>query len=204
MSEIRLTRPQTEMDEMNTGGQTPVQDGKSQVRNSIPEPYSITARSGDLVIDAAVTLSDSSISRNRFLISSQVLTTTSRVFDSMFGRDSHFSEKDLLLKRAPGSDPPELVLEDDPTTLSLVFKVLHHVNQDIPKTITYEEMISLDIVADKYELTQALMLWLDIWFKGFKLKERLKPGFEDWILVCWVFKLDGSKRWLRSFFSERT
>lgn len=85
---------------------------------------------------------------------------------------------------------PVITLEGgDPVVLRLVFQVLHHKNDSLPDKLAFLEMVKLAIFCEKYGLREALKTWATIWSKAFPLAKMTKPGFEDWLLVLYVFKL---------------
>jgi len=145
----------------------------------------IIAEGGDLYLNVG-RLEDKLV----YQVASQTLWVASRVFRKMFGPDSPFSER-ILVKRAgiTGFPPAELTLDDDPVAFSHVLNVLHHRFHQVPGNVDFPVLVAIAAIVDKYELRDAMTLWAQKWSQYWTSSLK-KPGFEDWLFVSWVFRLD--------------
>jgi hypothetical protein len=70
----------------------------------------------------------------------------------------------------------------------LVLRVMHHANSDVPHIITFRELVDIAEVCEMYEVHNVLIPWLGLWMPRLE-KLALHPGFEDWFLVAWTFRV---------------
>jgi len=145
----------------------------------------IIAEGGDLYLNVG-RLEDKLV----YQVASQTLWVASRVFRKMFGPDSPFSER-ILVKRAgiTGFPPAELTLDDDPVAFGHALNVLHHRSHQVPKNVDFPVLVAFAAIVDKYELRGTMTLWGQKWSQNWTSSLK-KPGFEDWLFVSWVFRLD--------------
>jgi hypothetical protein len=70
----------------------------------------------------------------------------------------------------------------------LVLRVMHHANSDVPHIITFRELVDIAEVCEMYHVHNVLIPWLGLWMPRLE-KLALHPGFEDWFLVAWTFRV---------------
>lgn len=135
-----------------------------------------------------------------YQVQSVVLCTASVVFRAMLGRESKFREA-VSLRAAKGSlYTLELGSEDDPVALECILAYLHHKNTIVPTEVSFETLVQLAILTDKYVFTDALSFVKHTWMQKWKSRV-LDDGFEAWALVAHVFG-DGNlykqitKKWI--------
>lgn len=87
----------------------------------------------------------------RLKIQSQCLRCASKVFDAMF--KIQWTESQGLSKESPGKI---LLVEDNADALRILCFVIHHRNDDVPQSLSPNEVLQIAIEADKYDLTAAL------------------------------------------------
>lgn len=126
----------------------------------------------------------------RFKVSSQVLCIASPVFRAMLGPSSSFKEACELRASAVSSEPYVLQLgEDDPQALVVVLNALHLQGSKVPISISFQNLVDLAIICDKYDCAPGVTLWADVWTEVWK-KYALEPGFERWLFISWTFGID--------------
>ncbi|KAF8533801.1 hypothetical protein BDD12DRAFT_809877 [Trichophaea hybrida] len=109
---------------------------------------------GDLIIKASISPTDSI----GYLVGSQILYTTSSVFRDMFGRDSLCPEAtDIRRANVLGFSPAVVSLDDDDSqALGLVLKVLHHRYDELPDEVSFNQIVHIAAICEKYKLHQSL------------------------------------------------
>jgi len=59
----------------------------------------------------------------------------------------------------------------------------------VPGNVDFPVLVAIAAIVDKYELRDAMTLWTQKWSQDC-MSSLKKPGFEDWLFVSWVFRLD--------------
>jgi predicted Ser/Thr protein kinase len=138
-------------------------------------------QSGDLILET--TKGDGSVG---YVVSSQVLCMTSKVFLKMMGRDSLFKEAiDVRRANVLGFHPAVVTVDDDHQALEFILNVLHHRHDMLPKVLSFPELVRIAEICDKYELQLALKPTLDRFLEPYKTN--LTGGYRDWLLISYVF-----------------
>ena len=147
----------------------------------------VIASHGDLFLSVSEGPAQSGSQGVRFRVTSSILTPASRVFNSMFGPTSRFQEA-IALRRShiTGFPPVVVALDDDPETLKYVLTALHfpYAPLSIP---TYELMVEVAVICDKYELHQALQPVADQYFLPIGMEISNFSGSINWLLISYVF-----------------
>jgi hypothetical protein len=139
-------------------------------------------QSGDLILET--TKGDGSVG---YVVSSQVLCMTSKVFLKMMGRDSLFKEAiDVRRANVLGFHPAVVTVEDDHQALEFILNVLHHRHDMLPKVLSFPELVRIAEICDKYELQLALKPTLDRFLEPYKTN-LTGCHYRDWLLVSYVF-----------------
>jgi hypothetical protein len=146
-------------------------------------------KSGDLILKT--TTGDRSVG---YVVSSQVLCMTSKVFLKMLGRDSPFKEAmDVRLASIFGFPPAVVTVDDDDKALEFILKVLHHLHDLIPKTLAFDELVRIAEICDKYEFRLGVLKsTVENLLASYKssLAGDANPtgsSSRDWLLVSYVF-----------------
>lgn len=77
--------------------------------------------------------------------------------------------------------------EDDPDTLRIVLDVVHFHFHRIPSSLTYEQLLDLAILCDKYDTARLLLPWFQLHWKFSFSKYAEEQGKECSLLIAWVF-----------------
>jgi hypothetical protein len=164
-------------------------DGSSESNDSDIEPQSPPTPIAD---DGDVILQVSSGSHfEHYLVCSQVLCTTSKVFKRMLGKDSSFAEA-VALRQARFTDdeiPITIRLDDDPWAMGAVLRVLHARHYTVPRKITLPQMVQIAVICDKYIFHEGLYTTSAIWILPLRSEDSIRDFPEDWLLISWVFGL---------------
>lgn len=120
----------------------------------------------------------------QFQVSSSVLCLASPVFHAMLGANGKFKESKSLRERKDGEPPTEITLRDDNAdALAVIFRILHHQHDSVPKSLSEENLWQIAILVDKYDLREATKLWVDLWiphhFSDVGLPLALNSYFRD-------------------------
>lgn len=123
-------------------------------------------------------------------VASQVLCTASPVFRAMLGPTSSFKEACELRTKTADTEPYRLVLADDnPEALAVILLALHCQNKFVPVDISFQNLLDLAVICDKYDCAAAVSLWADIWVKDWK-KMAQDAGYEQWLFIAWTFGVE--------------
>jgi hypothetical protein len=107
----------------------------------------------------------------RLRVHSQCLRCASKVFDAMFR--PQWSEGQGLFKESPWEVP---LVENDADALRTICCVIHHRNDDVPQSLTPNEVLQIAIEADKYDLSVALKYARKQWLKPRGSPDRVDMG----------------------------
>lgn len=123
-------------------------------------------------------------------VSSQVLCTASPVFRAMLSPTSSFREAYEFRTMTAGTEPYRLVLTDDnPEALAVILLALHCQNKLVPVAISFQNLLDLAIICDKYDCAAAVSLWVDIWTKDWRGVQQ-DAGYEQWLFIAWTFGIE--------------
>ena len=118
---------------------------------------------GDILL---VLLSSEGIAR--FQVSSNALCLASPVFRVMVGTGGKFKESKDLQEKKSGEPPMEITLSDDnPSALAIILRIIHHQHGSVPKTLSELYLWQVAILVDKYDLLEAVTLWIDRWIQPY-------------------------------------
>ena len=128
----------------------------------------------------------------RFKINSNTLCVASPVFRAMIGRHSRFKEASILAATRADSNhtPYELTLEDNQNALGVVLKIIHMKHHLVPKYLDEDQLYEVAVICDKYDMSQAVMLWADRWIAALVPNESAKPPIvigHKWLFISYVF-----------------
>jgi hypothetical protein len=119
-------------------------DGQSQVRNGGQAQVTNNYLDGDVILIIGV-------EKLRLRVDSQSLRSASKVFTAMFGPDWREG------KRMSAEELTEIELpENDTNAMLRVCYILHEREDLVPEYLPTEEVLQIAIVADKYDLSDAL------------------------------------------------
>jgi hypothetical protein len=148
--------------------------------------------------------------RTAFLVSSHNLCSASPVLRGMLSADAQQFEQyrqhspylAYHTTRRPGDLYKLAIQDDDPTALAVVLFAMHSRMEYIPKTVSFDNLVQLASVCAHYDCAVVLQPWLAVWAGPLK-KTVGQAGFEDWLLIAWVFCIeDVFKRLTRKFATE--
>jgi len=108
----------------------------------------------------------------RLKVQSLFIRSASKVFSAMLGPD--WSEGQGLSR---GGSREIILVEDDAEALRIICCVIHHRNDDVPQTLTPEQVLQIAIAADKYNLTVALRYAIAQWLKYSDIPKMADMGY---------------------------
>jgi hypothetical protein len=114
----------------------------------------IIAKNGDVVLQV---FKDTETSIH-LLVSSNVLSLASHVFETMF--DGRFAEGQDLSSASPKTIQ---LTDDNPECMTMLCKLIHLQNSDIPSKLELDALINFAILCDKYDCTDSVRPWSKIW-----------------------------------------
>lgn len=139
----------------------------------------IIAKNGDVILQV---LKDTETSV-RLRVSSQVLSLASRVFENMF--DGRFAEGQDLSSESPKTIQ---LTDDNPKYITMVCKLIHLQNSDIPDKLELDDLIDFAIFCDKYNCSDSVRPWSKIWVSNL-LSDTKNKSWEKLISVSYTLDL---------------
>jgi len=76
--------------------------------------------------------------------------------------------------------------EHDPTALATVLYLLHGRVEEIPESITFDNLLEIAIICDYYDCAATIRPWDETWMAPHRCLTS-KPGYESWLFIAWVF-----------------
>lgn len=89
--------------------------------------------------------------------------------------------KESQLKSIPFPD-------DDPDATLLLLRIAHLKFGEIPRTLSFDALLKLAILCDKYDVAGLVRPYLEGWVEGVKDTVN-KPDHEGWLFIAWTFGL---------------
>ncbi|OCK85714.1 hypothetical protein K432DRAFT_268349, partial [Lepidopterella palustris CBS 459.81] len=81
--------------------------------------------------------------------------------------------------------------DDDPFALLILLRIAHLKHADLPATLTFQQLIHLAVVTDKYNAVGTVKPFLDAHLAPYTdYSTFLLPGHEEWLFVAWTFGLN--------------
>ncbi|PGH07768.1 hypothetical protein AJ79_06156 [Helicocarpus griseus UAMH5409] len=116
--------------------------------------------------------------------SSRHLILASSVFRAMLQRK--FSESNTLNKT--GSVEISLP-DDDPDAFLILLNIIHGHIRKVPAELDVDTYTQVAVLADKYDVHEAVELFSNFWFDKLKLSipQTYTEDIPGWICICWVF-----------------
>ncbi|KAF8244631.1 hypothetical protein K440DRAFT_7276 [Wilcoxina mikolae CBS 423.85] len=135
-----------------------------------------------------------------YLVSSIQLRCGSSYFRAMLG--PHYAEGDKLrhstnttatINTTPTPEDSEDSLlevsaedEFNPIALATVLYVLHSRPENIPRSITSENLLDIAIICNYYDCAEAMRPWDELWIRPLR-GQAIEAGYEYWLFIAWVF-----------------
>lgn len=163
----------------------PVEETQETTKSQVSEPI---ATSDDAFFSSfkEITVQDEAPEEVHMLVSSKHLRLASEVFSALL--QPNFKEGQVL--QATGK--LELPLPDDnPAVLEILLNIIHGRTKDIPRKMHIHTMASLATLADKYQMAEAMELFVELLWKPSLQESRPKTYDDDlvsWLTVAWIFK----------------
>ena len=162
---------------------------------SLP-PMMVMDPEGDVIL----VIPRSNGKKARFQINSNILCVASPVFRAMLGKHSRFKEGRALAAARLQSDTDtasgfsrayELTLAgDNANAFAVVLRILHTKNNLVPSSLNEYQLYGIAVICDKYDLTPAVMLWVDRWMPQLVPNESRNPPIvtgHKWLFITYVF-----------------
>jgi len=142
--------------------------------------------------DIEITLKTATI-HVAYLVSSHQLRTGSPVFRDLLGPNSEFGEHTRnrpvysgLTMNTAERYRLEVKKDLDPTAFAVVLYIFHAGGKNLSGSIPFAGLVKVAIVCDYYNCSAALGPWYGKWVDYWK-NHIVDRGYEDWLLIAWVF-----------------
>ncbi|KAF3312750.1 hypothetical protein TWF173_006971 [Orbilia oligospora] len=120
---------------------------------------------------------------------SAAIRNASDVFNRMLDPDNGFCA--LPVDTDVGRQLRVLSLPDDQAeAMLIILKIIHYETKSISKTLSYQLLVELAVVCDKYDCARIVHPWPDTWIPNLinaRDHDLSKVGQEDWLLIGHIF-----------------
>lgn len=148
-------------------------------RSIPPEIQEICDPYGDLDLIAPVMTAGAELNK-RFKVSSKTMSRVCQAWKKMLDPDCPFVEARMV-------GQGELSLpEDDAAPLAILLHIAHLNFDRVPQELSFEELLALAVLTDKYDGTRLVQPWIQSWIAGLEYL-LLEPGYEEWLWIAWEF-----------------
>lgn len=148
-------------------------------RSTPPEIQETCDPHGDLDLIAPVMTAGAELNK-RFKVSSKTMSRVCRAWRKMLDPDGPFAEARMV-------GQGELTLpEDDAAPLAILLHIAHLNFDRVPQKLSFEELLALAVLTDKYDATRLVQPWIQSWIAGLE-HLLLEPGYEEWLWIAWGF-----------------
>ncbi|KAK6498844.1 hypothetical protein TWF481_011416 [Arthrobotrys musiformis] len=137
----------------------------------------------DLVVEATLNTNPA-----LFLVSSEILRVVSPVWRKALDPDSKFAP--LEKTTVNGVEYRQTEVEGiSAGSLKILLGILHHQVTSTPRSISFQSLREIAILADQYDFASALSPWPQFWIEHLTSNDtaHLRAGQEDWLFVANVF-----------------
>ena len=76
--------------------------------------------------------------------------------------------------------------EDNGEALLLLLRIAHLQFSKVPSTLTFESLLDVAILYDKYDCVGLVGPWLSLWLSNEETQSK-EQGYEEWLFIAWVF-----------------
>jgi hypothetical protein len=142
--------------------------------------------------DIEITLKTATI-HAAYLVSSHQLRTNSPVFRDLLGPDSEFGAYTRNCQVHSGLTVNtaeryrlEVKKDLDPAAFAAVLYIFHAGGKHLSGSIPFAGLVKVAVVCDYYNCSAALGPWYGKWVDHWKTYI-VDRGYEDWLLIAWVF-----------------
>jgi len=123
-----------------------------------------------------------------FRVNSNILCIASPVFRAMLGVKSRFKERTALSARTSTSEPLEISLpDDDPKALGVILRVIHLQYDWVPPSLDENQLYTIAIICDKYDMRQSLEVWLAKWISPLVDPPANPVSGDKWLFIAYAF-----------------
>ena len=117
--------------------------------------------------------------QRKFRVSSKVMRLASPVWRVMLDPQGHFLESSQ-------ADDREITFHDDNARAwDILLSIIHLKFSDVPNNITYNELLDVSYLCDKYCMIGIVRPWLEGWLGPLKQTVGCL-GYEGWLFISWA------------------
>jgi hypothetical protein len=139
----------------------------------------IIAKRGDVLLE----LFREQVPAGTLLVSSQVLSLASPVFEAMF--NGTFAEGQGL---NPASPKKVALPDDNPDSMTLLAKITHMQTDNLPERASFNDLADFALICDKYHCAAAVRSWSKVQIAE-KLSDSSAPSYEKLLFITYVLDL---------------
>jgi hypothetical protein len=125
-------------------------------------------------------------SETAYLVSSRQLSNSSPVFRRLIDQAHPALFQNEYRPQAAKAFPQLLLSGSDPIAFGIVLYVLHACPNQLPESVSFETLLEVAAVCEKYRCAAAMRLWDEKWMRPWQ-RLALVPGYENWVFIAWVF-----------------
>ena len=129
--------------------------------------------SGDLTVHVAL-----DEQQKTFIVSSKAMCLSSPVWRAMLDPRGHFKESSAGEVCFP---------EDDSESLLLILRIVHFQFQRIPNSLTWNQLLGITELCDKYDIVTLVRPWLPNWLEKWRHLADTAGYEANWVFIAWVY-----------------
>lgn len=84
--------------------------------------------------------------------------------------------------------------DDDPVGLQVIFNIIHCHFKAVPAILSLDELLSVSVHTDKYDITHVTRPWLGQWLSILDFEFDRNETFETLVSIAWEFGDAGALR----------
>ncbi|EPS45773.1 hypothetical protein H072_268 [Dactylellina haptotyla CBS 200.50] len=131
--------------------------------------------------------------KRRGFVSSASLANASEIWRQTLDRDTAL--RNLPTELVDGKIFRVLSLPSnyDANALVTIMHILHHKARKVPRSISFEDLVNISFICDKFSLTESLLPWPEFWIEDL-VDENSNQGDERWLFISYVFpEIEGAQ-----------
>ena len=120
--------------------------------------------------------------REIFIVSSKAMSLACKPWKAMVGPDSKFIEG------TSSADAAVPLPDDDIIALKILLNVAHLRFSLVPDFLSFEDLLQVAIICDKYDAAELVQPWLQGWLMDAQTLSQF-VNHEGWLFISWTFGL---------------
>ncbi|KAK6530423.1 hypothetical protein TWF694_003775 [Orbilia ellipsospora] len=139
------------------------------------------SNSADLILEFT-----QGVTKRRGFVSSAFLANASEPWRQALDRDSALRNLPTELVSGKIFRILSIPSDYDAESIITIMQILHHRARKVPRTITFQQLVNIAVICDKYSLAESTLPWPEFWIDELA-NEKKNEGDERWLYISHVF-----------------